>query len=140
MGVAVKVEGVKDLRKRLRRAGDDLGELRDLHREIAGRVASLAKSRAPVGATGRLQKTVRASGSKTGVTVRVGSKRVPYANAVHWGRRIWPSIKSDPPPSGRHKHTSMITRNAFAYQAAQDLDGWIQQRYAEFIDKVINES
>lgn len=136
--VVVGIDGAQDLRRRLRRAGDDLTQLREVHTEIGKRVAALAKPRAPIGPTGNLAATVRASGSKTTATVRMGSKRVPYANAVHWGRRIWPSIKAPEPPSGRKKHTSVIARNDFVHQSAKALDGWIQDRYAKYIDEVIN--
>lgn len=134
----VKVEGVKDLRKRLRRAGDDLHDLREVNREIAENIVSAARSKVPV-ATGTLAKTLRGSGTKTNVVIRLGNSKVRYANAVHWGRKRWPRRGVSVTPSGRRPHTSIIKRNAFIYETAKAMDAEIQERYARYIDDVINQ-
>lgn len=80
----VKVEGARTFRRTLRRAGDDLSELRAAHAAVAGLVASAAR---PPVRSGRLAATVRPAGTKTAAIVRAGFATVPYAGPVHWG---WP--------------------------------------------------
>lgn len=136
---SIKIEGLKDVRKRLRATGDDLHELRDLHRDIAKRIATEAKARAPVGATGNLRKSVRGSGSKTMATVRMGNKRVPYANAIHWGRRMWPSLTAEPKPP-RRPFWAPIPRRAFIYDTIQENARRVEKQYEEFIQRVLAEN
>lgn len=80
----IRVDGARQLRANLRRAGDDLGDLRDAHAAAARIVVggTIAPSR-----TGTLAGSVRGSGTKTASIVRAGSKRVPYAGPIHWGWR-----------------------------------------------------
>jgi hypothetical protein len=82
----VRVEGARDLRRQLRAAGHDLGDLKAAHRAAADIVAADAARRAPK-RTGRLAGNIRGSGTQTAAIVRVGGARVPYANPIHWG---WP--------------------------------------------------
>lgn len=136
---AIKIEGLKDVRKRLKATGDDLHELRDLHRDIAKRIATEAKAKAPVGVTGNLRKSVRGSGSKTMATVRMGNKRVPYANAIHWGRRMWPSLIAEPKPP-RKNFWAPIPRRAFIYDTIQENARRVEKQYEEFIERVLTEN
>lgn len=139
MSNPVQIDGVKDVRKRLRRAGDDLSDMRELHREIAKDIVAAARPKTPV-LNDVLRKTVRGSGTKTQVVVRMGSKKAPYAAAIHWGRNRWPRGGVSETPSGRRPHTSVIARRAFIYDTAKSMDAQIQAKYARYIDKVINES
>lgn len=92
--VGVKVEGAKRLRRTLRAAGHDLGDLKDANRRAAGIAANSAAQYTPF-LTGRLRKSVRSSGTISAGVVRAGRKSVPYAGQIHWG---WPSrgIKARP--------------------------------------------
>lgn len=137
----VTITGARELRAKLRKAGDDLHELREVHTEIAQKVVAASKPRAPIGTNngGRLRASIRGSGTKTTAKVRMGSKRVPYANAVHWGRKMWPSKDTNVTPSGRRQHVSWIKRNAFIYDTAKGLDPWIQERYARYMQQVIDQ-
>lgn len=83
----IKVEGARELRATLKRAGDDLQDLRTAHAGAAGIVVPAAKSRTPV-QSGKLQASVRGSGSKTQAVIRAGFASVPYAGVIHWG---WPA-------------------------------------------------
>jgi len=106
--VAVQVEGVKQLRKSLKAAGEDLSDLKDAHRQAATVVASAARARAPK-VRPRLVTTVRPAGTKTAAIVRAGNAKAPYANAIHWG---WPKRG--------------ITANPFISEAAQDTEStWV---------------
>jgi hypothetical protein len=91
----VRIEGAGQFRRTLKQGGDDLSDLKSTHKEVATIAAGAARPLAPVGLTGKLSKTIRASGTKTAGIIRAGTARVPYANPIHWGwyRR---HIKSTP--------------------------------------------
>lgn len=83
----VEVQGLRQLRKTLRQAGDDMADLKAANLEAAQLVATAAAARAPRGATGALAADVRPTGTKTAGIVRAGRARLPYAGPIHWG---WP--------------------------------------------------
>lgn len=88
-----EVIGADRLRATLRRAGDDLQDLKDAPAQAAGVVVRAA--RAPV-RTGALASTVRAGGVSGNVaTVNAGGGSVRYAGPIHWG---WPArgIRAQP--------------------------------------------
>jgi hypothetical protein len=91
-GPVVQVVGARQLRATMKRAGDDLGDLVDVHGEISRLV--VASTRAPR-RSGRLAGTVRGSGTKTVATVRAGRSSVPYAGPIHYG---WPARHIAPSP------------------------------------------
>lgn len=84
----IKVEGIKQLRSSMRKAGMDLSQLKSAHAEAGSIAASAARARAPIGPTGKLSASIRSSGTNTAAIVRAGKKAVPYAGPIHWG---WPS-------------------------------------------------
>lgn len=129
----IQIEGARELRKSLRKIGDDLTDMKALNDKVAKLIVSRAKPATPVGETGRLQGTVRGSGTKTKATVRAGSKRVPYAWAIHWGRRVWPGVKAPDPAPPRHKYAAPIERRAWIYDTAKSLDPQIQDLYQDFL-------
>lgn len=92
--VGIKVVGARQLRSTLKKAGDDLGDLKDAHKRAADVVANAAKQRAPK-LTGRLAGSIRGAGTTTAAFVRAGFKSIPYAGPIHWG---WPArnIKAQP--------------------------------------------
>jgi hypothetical protein len=83
----VVVEGARELRATLRKAGDDLGDLRDVHATVSRYVALCSAAIAPR-RSGRLAGNVRGSSLKTSAVVRAGGAAVPYAGPIHWG---WPA-------------------------------------------------
>lgn len=83
----IEVEGAAQLRRTLKAAGDDLGDLKAAHRAAAAVVAGAAARAAPK-RTGRLAGNIRPAGTKTAAIIRSGSAAVPYANPIHWG---WPA-------------------------------------------------
>ena len=92
MAQSIKATGVKELRRELRRMGDDLEDLKTLNLDVATMVAERAKDIVPR-RTGNLADTIRPAGTKTAGRVRAGFKRVPYAGVIHFGfpaRRIQP--------------------------------------------------
>lgn len=90
----ITVEGQRELRRSLRKAGDDLEDLKGVHAEAAKIAESGARPIVPV-LTGQLAGTVRSSGTKTSAVLRAGKKAVPYAGPRHWG---WPARGIEPAP------------------------------------------
>ena len=83
----VKLDGARQLRSTLRKAGVDMTKLRDTNREVAGVVVTAAGARVPT-RTGRLAATLRTGATQTAAIARAGNNRsggVPYGNPIHWG-------------------------------------------------------
>jgi hypothetical protein len=116
---AVRVEGLDELRRELRRVKDrELdGEMKQIHLDLAREVVDRAEPNVPV-RTGRLKASLRAAGTVRDAIGRVGKASVPYAAVVHW--------KYGPP---------------FLRDAAQSLEQDIVDRYdrtvAEMLDRTI---
>jgi hypothetical protein len=112
---SVTVEGFDRLIRTLRKAGEDISDMKDANALAASMVASAASARAPR-RTGALAGNVRGSRKAKGATVRAGGARVPYAGPIHWG---WPR---------RH-----ITAQPFISTAARDTEPrWV----AAYLDAV----
>lgn len=96
-GQAYKLEGARRLRATLRKAGDDLSDLKAANLKAANIVAPVARNRAPR-KRGRLEQTVRPGATKTAAIIRAGNNAkagVAYANPIHWGwfaRHIKPTL------------------------------------------------
>ena len=90
MQAAIQIEGGAKLRRAFRDAEAGMEDLKDLHKSLADDVAGTAKTKVPV-RTGRLQRSIRGSGTKTAARVRAGNNRksgataVPYAPVIHFG-------------------------------------------------------
>ena len=81
---SIKIQGGKELRRELRKMGDDMQDLKELNLDVATIVSERAKDIVPR-RTGNLADTLRPSGTKTAGRVRSGFKRVPYAGVIHFG-------------------------------------------------------
>jgi len=80
----VQVEGARQLRATLKKAGLDVQDLKDAHRKVAEQVAHDALPDTPR-RSGDLARSLRPAGTQTAAIVRAGRKAVPYAAAIHWG-------------------------------------------------------
>lgn len=130
----VEVEGAKELRRLLK----DLDEkeipkaVRLANKSAADVIAREAKTRAPV-RTGRLRNSIRSGATKAAATVRAGNKRVPYANAVHWGRKEG-NVGS---PPGNHKGKNPVQGKRFIWDAANNANGEAVETYKREIGAVL---
>ena len=113
----VEVTNAREYRRRMKAAGESLEDLKQLHKDIATLVVAEAQHLVPR-KNETLAGTIRAAGSKTAATVKAGSKRVPYAGMIQWGRKIWPSTRGPKPASGRKKHPSVYLPSLFLTEAA----------------------
>jgi len=115
-----QVEGGPELRRTLRRAGDDLTDLKEAHARAAQIVTPAAQAGAPH-RTGRLAATVRGAGQKTAALIRAGYASVPYAGVIEWG---WParSIVAQAFIGTAARATETTWREAYLAQVQDILD------------------
>lgn len=114
----VQVDGLKELRKSLRQAGEDMTDLKQANREAAGTVESATQ---PPRRSGTLAGTLRSTGTVTAGIIRAGKKSVPYAGPIHWG---WPARNIEPQP--------------FLVDAAQATEPQWAAAYEAHIDRILN--
>lgn len=116
----VQVEGLARMQRTLRRAGQDIGDFKKLHREVGRIVSRAGKATAPR-RSGALKRTVRAGATNRAATVRAGNKGgVPYAGVIHWG---WPAHN--------------ITAQPFLSDAATSTEAQWIGNYMQHIDSTL---
>jgi len=86
-GKQIDVVGLKALRKDLKKAGDDMSDLKAAGLEAAEPVKDEARILVPK-LTGALDGSIRSSGTQTGAVVRAGRASIPWAKPQHFG---WPA-------------------------------------------------
>lgn len=93
-GGQVQVQGARQLRATLRKAGRDLNDLKEAHAQVSAFVAAAAKGTAPR-VSGNLAGSIRGNRAATSAVIKAGGARVPYAGVIHWG---WPrrNIRAQP--------------------------------------------
>lgn len=109
-------------------------ELNKALKEALIPVELVASARTPRGSTGNLQASNRIAtrGSKV-----VLQNTQPYSNAIHWGRKVWPSLRSAPPPSGRAKRASVIKPNQWLYDTLKEQEDEVGRRVIKSIEVFI---
>lgn len=129
---SVTIEGGRLLRKSLKEVPDGLADLKAANRAAADIAARASAALAPRGATGKLARNIRPAGTTTAAIIRAGSKAVPYAQAVHWGRKWWPNRSSF------KRVKSPTTPQPFLSDGATSSEGrWIPI-YEKHIQEIIN--
>ena len=85
-GVRIEIEGIRDLARTLRKAGQE--GARDMllaaNKEAAKTVEQTARPLVPQ-RTGKLVSSLKSSGTARGGVVQVGRMAVPYAGPIHFG-------------------------------------------------------
>lgn len=84
MDTGIKVENLSLTLKALKELGADQKSLQLPGFKAAEQLISASKSLVPV-RTGALSASMRPRRIQRGGSVQAGGKRVPYANAIHWG-------------------------------------------------------
>lgn len=116
----IEVKGAAQLRRTLLAAGEGLQDFTQPNRDVAEIAARASAALAPV-RTGRLKRTIAASGSRAAAIVRAGNRTVPYAPPIHWG---WPGRNIIPQP--------------FLSDGVQDSEGrWIPI-YEDYVDEYLH--
>lgn len=91
-GEAVRVEGADRLRRTLGQAARSMRDLRPANTAAGDQVERLARTRAPIGATGRLVRSIHATAGPADATIGSG---LIYAGPIHNG---WPGHNIEPHP------------------------------------------
>lgn len=116
----IQVKGADELARTLRKVGEGLEDLTEPNRDAAEIAARASAALAPV-RTGRLKRTIAASGSRAAAIVRAGNRSVPYAPPIHWG---WPGRNIIPQP--------------FLSDGVKDSEGrWIPV-YEDYVDEYLH--
>jgi hypothetical protein len=95
-----KIDGNRELRAKMRRAEEDVTQLKDLHQEIADDIAAVSKQKVPV-RSGRLKNSIKPKAYASLARVEAGNRSkarrtgVPYAGPIHFG---WASRGIRPQP------------------------------------------
>ena len=141
-GPVLQIEGARELRRQMRNAELDLADLKDLHRRIGEIIWRAAKPKTPTGSRPhpparrrKLAQTLRYYPTRTSVRVIAGSKLVPYAKAIHWGRKVFPSIRSSYP----HKPPAAFAGRPWISEAAQATEPQWIALYEREIDKILDQ-
>jgi hypothetical protein len=123
MAVGLRVEGLNELRRDLRRIKNQgLNQsMKDANKEIADEVIRRALPNVPV-RTGRLKASVRGLGSLSGAVGKAGNVRVPYAAVIHWGRRRGGQVAARP----------------FLKDAADSIEPDVADRYLLHVDRIFD--
>lgn len=119
-GSLVQVEGLRELTRTLKAAGESLEDIKDANAAAAQLVLSRARPAAPVesGALAASGKANRAAGR---ARITFGNARVKYAGPIHWG---WPARN--------------IRANTFAVDAALSTeDRWVEL-YREAVQAIVD--
>jgi hypothetical protein len=116
----VEVRGVKELRKTMKQAGEDLSDLKDVNQAAGNLVVGIAQGMAP-SVSGALAGSIRASRAAGGVSIKAGSARVPYAGPIHWGC------------PARNIRESLFLTNAASQSEAE----WVEMYY-QGLEKIID--
>jgi hypothetical protein len=116
----VRIEGGRELRRTMKKAGEDMGQMKAAHADAA-RIAATAGAAGAPRVSGALAASVRSSGTTTAGIVRAGTARVPYANPIHWG---WPA---------RNIHA-----NPFLTKGAQETQSRWVETYANAVQKILD--
>ena len=116
----VKIQGAKQLRASLKRAGVDMEDMKDANAAVGALVAEAAAAQAPR-RTGKLAASVRGNRAAGRAQVLAGRATIPYAGPIHWG---WAAHNIDP--------------NPFMSVAAQDTEPIWVERYTDAISRIID--
>ncbi len=84
VGGSIRVTGLRETIKQLEALGASKQEIVDANVRAATTLKIAALPLVPV-RTGNLKRSLRVSKAKEYAQVMIGSKKLPYANPIHWG-------------------------------------------------------
>ncbi len=133
--VSIRLEGADELRRVLKSIGDTglLNALATANENAAEIVVDDANPQVPM-RTGALKNSMRASGTSRSGRAIAGSSAIPYAAAIHWGRKRGNVGR----PPGNRMGRNPIVRRAFLWDAAQRTVPRIEPEYRNEIMQIID--
>lgn len=135
--VGLQVEGLNELRAALRKA-EVVGlpeALKMANRSVAELVVDIATPMTPR-RHGDLAHSLRALATQTAGKVRAGSAAVPYAAAIHWGRKVGNVGR----PPGNRKGPNVITGRPFLWDAVRKAQVQVAHEYEQAIDRLVTQA
>lgn len=123
----IEIEGGRELRSSMRRAGIDMQNMRDAHAVVARVAEGGIRAKAPK-VTGGMASTIRSSGTVTNAVVRAGFKSRPYAGPNNWG---WPAAAGGIRGSFGGEH--------WMYAGARATENQWVAVYADEVQKISNQ-
>lgn len=120
--MTIRVEGVSEVRRALRKMDGGAQDLKEAHAEGAAVVAAEARALVPY-RTGVLAGSIRSSGQARAGVVRAGRASVPYAGPIHFG---WAKHGISPQP--------------FLYEAADRRADEVRDRYLRGLRSLARDS
>jgi hypothetical protein len=135
-GPVVGVIGLDALRRDLNRMATDVSgplyqAMKEAGRQAAEPVAMLTRSSLPRESrsndAGALLETVKATGTRTGAAVRMGSRAVPWAGWVEFGGKR---------PDGSARQ--FVASGRYLFPAARQLAATAAEAYSQGIGRVLN--
>jgi HK97 gp10 family phage protein len=131
MAAGIQVNGLRELRRELKRVSADLPkELAQANHDAAEIVAAEARRRVPV-RSGKLRGSVRSLRGQARGVVAAGRASVPYAGVTEFGGRI------------RRFHSSSKTRipaQPYLYPALADKRDEVVEHYGDALDSLLHKA
>lgn len=102
----------------MKKAGDNLDEMKEAHAKVSGVVKSATR---PPTDSGSLASSVRPGATKTSAVIRAGGSRVPYAGVQEWG---WPghNIPAQPYLTTAAQQTEPVWTGIYQAEVQKILD------------------
>lgn len=125
-----QIEGLREFKRALAKLGDAaVQDGKDMNAEAAKIVEKRAEQLVPK-RTGRLQQSIRSTGTKRDGIVRSGRASVPYAGPIHYGWAKRPSGKWAP---GKGPQGGPIGASNFLTDALEDKERDVFESYSNAI-------
>lgn len=137
----IRMANMREFRRKFRDAGESLQKMKEIHAKAAEIAAHGAEVHVPVGdgrsgKPGRLKNSIRYSGTQRAAIIRAGSKRIPYAPAIHWGRWMWPNVDTTSEKRGQFE-AFIYPRLFLSYGAKETESNWLKY-YMKFLDEQLD--
>jgi hypothetical protein len=132
----LRVEGITQTVKALQALGEPLEGIKAVLKSSAEILAQQAKTTVPV-RSGKLARTIRPYSTTRAAFVIAGSKKVPYANPIHWGwfrdRKSEQARKSGKGYINKNIKPNPFMAKALGYTKEEIMDNYINLMEHELV-------
>lgn len=127
----IRIEGIPELRAALRAAQDESPKAVGRANKAGAQIV-VDRAHPPV-LSGRLAASMRATGNQRVGQARVGGARVPYAAAIHWGRKRGNVGR----PPGNHPGRNPIAGRPFLTDALSHSVPEVIDAFRQAVDEIV---
>lgn len=130
----VQIKGLDELRHAIKESGDSglLNALRSANESASELVVDRAMPQVPF-KSGALRRSVRPAATAVMGRVKAGGGTVPYAGAIHWGRKVGNVGR----PPGNRMGRNPVKGRPFIWDAAKNAERQIAFEYDKAIDQIV---